>query len=275
MRLFSLILLVVCFGAQALADPSDRYSCIFEKPLIFGASISAGFGVSEDPRFTRAPEELRNHPLEGHFYGPRLSPETVLANDLLGAPNIINISELNHTLPLRGHGDRQFFSFVNNSQNHETVASVTVFSSMDAFYWPAGDANGSCLGVVENLGRMLEFSQNRSVPIILATVPDEDPSLVNFLLTRTGAWYPPNRTCLTEINGALKSRCSPESGCYLVDLHQVVADLNNPEAGVEFRGETYFYSDFRFDGVHLNDIGTEYIVSLIEEALSEGPNLCP
>ena len=75
----------------------------------------------------------------------------------------------------------------------------------------------------------------------------------------------------------------------MIDMAQTVADLINLDKGIEFKGKTWFsrtrselasqprgtpISDMRSDGVHLNDLGLEWTVRLIEEAFKAKPPAC-
>jgi hypothetical protein len=274
------LLIIFFFSMNAPAQESSHYACLLERPLIFGASISAGYaGLLDAVPFTNP-----RFPM-----GSGASPSTRLAHQFFSKPEIINISEIVNTLPFRADGSRQLFHFWQTRP--EDFASRTAIISLDAFYWPAGYAGASaCPEIVDSVERVTRLAEEAQIPLILGTIPSEDPARVSPLLSESGAWFPPGPVCLNEINRALQVHCGESSSCYLIDINEVVADLNDPKRGIEYRGERYFshlasehsqrspgadFSDFRFDGVHLNELGTQYMVELIESSLANGPSRCP
>lgn len=261
--------------SSALFSPSGSasgpsYACAFTKPVVFGASISAGFEeIGDGARGALAS-------VTGFkYYGKNTDPTTGLARRFHGNPSVLNISEIVNTMPNNAYGYEQIKDYLGkNKGNPERLSRLTeasLLSTIDGFYWPAGD--GNCLAAVRGAADIIQFAKRHNQALILATVPEEDPSKVNIIL-RNGGWYPPVEECVEMINSFMKRSCHAEDQCYLIDIHDVVKRLNS--TGIEFEGQiaTANNNAFRFDGVHLTRMGVRYIMSLIEKAMIEHPPFC-
>lgn len=248
---------------------APKYACVLERPFIFGASISSGYEEMADG--IRA--NLVN--LVGLSYRSQFNPDptTSLSKRYFRGPFITNIAEMVNTMPNSAYGHRQLHSYLKQHQNNPQklfdLKNATVLSSIDGFYWPAGD--GQCQEAVQGANFIINLAKKNNQALILATVPEEDPQYVDMILRNIG-WYPPEKECVEMINAFLKQNCKGEDQCYLIDIHETVRALNNE--GIQFENRTVKSFDLRSDGVHLTKTGVRYIMSLIEKALEENPPAC-
>lgn len=263
---FRLILIfILLFTCIARAESKRIYSCVFEKPFIFGASISAGFGgVQDGMRGTVAAK------MGLTYRGSNADPVTKLALKYFPEPFITNVSEMVNSMPNQGYGHRQFARYLIEAQRDHTKMKVlkesTLLASVDGFYWPAGDK--MCNEAIRGLQYIIRFARQNNKPLLLATVPEEEEDKVDILLRNVG-WYPPEKNCLEEINNFVKTSCHTTDQCYYVDMHAVVKELNS--TGISFEDQLRNISSLRFDGVHLSPRGVRYIMSLIEQTMQANP----
>lgn len=256
-----LTLFVFLFSIQSQANETPAYACAFEKPFIFGASISAGYSSMKDALTGRRLREGET------FIGSNDSPTTRMAKSFFDKPQITNIAEIVNTMMFFGYGHRQFYAAYNDDGMRGLIEEASIWASLDAFYWPS--ANGSCDEAIQGVDTITAMAQAMNKPLILATVPEENPDNVDWLIRK--ALFPMQTVCIDSINSALVEKCKIEDRCYLIDLYKTVNDLNGD--GVDFNGKLNFAYDFRFDGVHLNDEGISYVMKLIDDKLSKkAPN---
>jgi hypothetical protein len=300
--LLSLIISVPFFAsAEPDFDPSSqqtKLACLFAKPLIFGASISAGYsGVSDA---TAAFIHLKTSPLLGtdpHYFGANPDPVTRLAKKYNKDAQITNISEIINQMQYGSVGVDQFFGYISESpENLNNAKSSSVLASIDGLYWPAiyGDDCSWTEYAIHKTREIIQFAKKNQIPMLLGSVPDEDPSKVSMILTGSGGWVQPKQQCVKMTNDFLHRECRVEDQCYILDMHAIVENLkgsNGPHdhLGIWFQGENYDYNQFRSDGVHLWNQpkrirkgvqapsipdGMKYVMTYIEKSVAWNLNSC-
>lgn len=298
---------------ELMAEEDSSIACVFKRPFIFGASISAGYtdfssaaegglrmivnratGLefpltrenSQDP-VTTLVEKYR------WFNTDSFSSWLKGEGNLPSSIGATNISELVNTMPFESQGHRQLISFINKeAPEHlqEKFDRTTLLVGLDAFYWPTIYSNwhfGHCSSVLNGVEMIQFYSKTNKIPLILGTVPVEDPNLVYRMFQGKSAvmfdrelpfdwpidiWDAPNELCVNQLNSLIRQSCDNNEQCYLVDFAEVVRQLNS--TGISFEGSLNKTYDFRFDGIHLSSKGNRYVQSLIEDELKKRKPLC-
>ena len=250
----------------ATTDDIGSAKCIFKRPFIFGASISAGY---KNPRDALKGGSQWTKKKTKHF-GSHHSPTTRLAKKYFKSPVITNISEISGVMPYERRAYDQFTEALKDVHLSKKISQASVLASIDGFYWSA--VHGHCNRAINGVEDIIRYGASTETPMILGTVPEDDPSEVSFLVRLV--WSPPQPQCLTAINHALISLCTTDNHCYLMDFHKLINDLRNSEKGIQFEGTKNRASDFRSDGLHLSSKGTRYVMKLIEQSVVENPLGC-
>jgi hypothetical protein len=201
---------------------------LFDKPLITGASVSAGFRT-ESP---------------GHLLAKKcgsLSRMTQVAG--YGVPGV-------EIAPRWIRGMRAF--------------SIVV--AIDLFFWDtlpiAADGRSSppdCSDSLAALERVLGTQRSTLVPLVIGNVP---PLRTSFEGIRN---FFGNRSCRQRINDQLASGCKAATGCHVLDLDQAYRQLSSK--GISYHGRNHSTSDFLPDGLHLSEIGSQYVSEQITKLL--------
>lgn len=300
--MFSLVISVTTFAAGTPdfdpASQETKLACLFTKPLIFGASISAGYSGIGDA--TAAFAKLKTSSFLGtdpHHFGANPGPITRLAEKYNKNAQVTNIAEIINTMKHGSIGADQFLAYIAESpENFKNAQSSSVLASIDGLYWPTiyGDDCSWTEYAVQKTQEVIQFAKDNQIPILLGSIPDEDPSKVSTILTTSGGWAPPKRQCVKMVNDFLRRNCRLEDQCYILDMHRIIENLkgsNGPRdhSGIWYKGKDYAYNDFRKDGVHLyNDptglarVGTldnipngmKYAMTYIEKSIAWNLNSC-
>ena len=118
--------------------------------------------------------------------------------------------------------------------------------------------------------------------LVLGTVPEEKAEFISI----KEEYFPlpdDGYECIRTINTLLKTYCTPEKNCYLIDLHKMVSNLQ--EVLLDIHGETtdnrfdesgnivgYDYFEMRVtDGAHLTPIGTQMLANVIKKLIRANP----
>lgn len=281
---------------------SDSFACVFERPLIFGASISAGYKDIFDN--TEAIFEMTKAKFQGipfSYVGSNPGPVTRLSEHYFNNPVITNRAEIVNTMEHSGRAGDQFVAYQNQMLIEGREEESTLIASLDGLYWStihtdAENCGGTHYGI-NGMRRLIQYAYQSHRPILLGSVPDEDPEKV--LSGITAGWAPPKKKCLKIANDFLNRECLREKKCYVVDIHKMVQDLKgeineDDEEGIWYLNNLYSYHEVRADGVHLWGtlvekkrqstsgrmvnrkwpVGIHVLADKIERSLSQGPNLC-
>ena len=276
-------------------DPSsqrEKLACLLERPLIFGASVSAGYsGVSDA---TAALAKLKASEVFGtdsHYLGANPDPVTRLARKYSRDPKVTNIAEIINQMQYGSIGPMQFLKYISAStENYENAKSSTVLASIDGLYWPTiyGDDCYVTERAIEWTRDIIQFGKENGIPLLLGNVPEEDASKVSALLKASGGWSSPKSQCLKMVNEFLATECLVDQQCYVIDMYRIIENLKGTlspydRSGIWYKGKNYEYNDFREDGVHLFNsprqanrngaslevpVGMRYAMTYIEKAIA-------
>lgn len=251
-----LSLMAFVFSFSTLANAEN---CALEDVFVFGASISAGYAKAGDvmwgegSAFTSVQHLLSVHNPDGNFN----NENTKLRGGWY----------FEHTQELFG-----------DSEETEKMKQSSLMLSMDAFYWDSIDgeasftADNTCAQSIQAMRDVVGFAKENEIPLVLSNIPAEVGTPVGFLVRQASGWREPFSACYEVFNTELEAECLASNQCFIVDIDNVVAQLNQEEnPGVLWNDETFTREDLRTsDAVHLTDLGNEYIAHLIEQAIIEG-----
>jgi hypothetical protein len=135
-----------------------------------------------------------------------------------------------------------------------TAASLNPYTSViavDFLFWDStgGDLNAS----LNNLQNLISGAAQVGAPLILGDIPQ--------LLS-----WQVNRTILNQYVHAL---CISSRGCHILgldQLHRVAVS-----EGIVIGGVRYYFRDLTTDGIHLNEVGSDYLAQIIIAILQAGP----
>lgn len=150
-----------------------------------------------------------------------------------------------------------------------------VLIGIDAFYM--GALLNECSYYRDSTEIIKNFIQKTALQgkvMILGNVPDERFDKMNDLAQSVIAQVvdPDWKSCMKEINFALKLNCTPENLCYLIDMHSIVEEISRNDGAV-IQGKKYSYKALRPDGANLSPAGVQLIIEKIIKALDENPPL--
>lgn len=173
----------VLVHAQDTAE-KEKLSCLFERPFIFGASISAGYGTLSDgvnAIATLKANEYISSSFAAKPLGSNPDPVTRLARTYHPNPQITNISEIINIMEHSSIGADQFISYANDSAKEPNLAKSSVIVSVDGLYWPTiyGDDCSTTDYAIQGTRAVIRYAHNRGIPLLLGNVPFEDPSKVS------------------------------------------------------------------------------------------------
>lgn len=286
---------------QAEARPltEAEKSCVFKKPVVVGASISAEtaqwlslslpvVGVFPSPIPNGfGPYYLLTSSLaasRGVFLLPRFggSPIKALLRDYAHT-GVFNTGEVDYSkMFTRDNGDlgsAQIQELLGGA--HKSVfANASVIFAIDAFYWDAiynncGLGNGE--GVEATIKTLTSEAAVKNIKLFLGKVPYEDPKTVLIDSARLGfpgLWYQPTPECVKSINTTIDSFCRTDQGCYKVDLNDMAQRLIDGEKLSLKDGSTHDLYSMRPDGVHVSIYGTTYVKEQMIQALEKSPPKC-
>lgn len=254
--------IVWIFSFSASAD-ATRLACLTKSPFLFGASITAGYGGLKDGAAARAAAAM-----SWPYFGSNVDPVTRLSRSLNKESAITNISEMINAMKFNAFGYLQIQDAILKPDLLKKMSNASIIASVDAFYWPM--VFGRCQESFRNLDWMIGLARHLKKPMLLATVPIEDPNTVDRIV-RMG-WSEPEPVCTARFNQYMLETCLPQNDCYVADIAETVVRLNS--TGIEFQGKLNKVHDFRFDGVHLTLAGNQWIQKLIVEALAKGTSSC-
>ena len=245
-------------------EPTEESACLFQKPLILGASVSAGLNLSDPSSLLSLMSALdaNNPPAIGSNHGPM----SLMAADL---SDVVNKSEMFASrMPGAGMIYRQL-----DLLEEEDLDGVSVLASIDGFYWPTADEE-NCEDAVEGAKKVFDFAIDRGVDLVLATVPEDVEEDVEPSLVRFGVWNAPKKECVEKVNAFLRAECkeTEDYACYLVDVHKALGEWKANGATVNGLQKTY--RELRPDGVHLSPEGVQVVKQLVEEVIP-ADLLCP
>ena len=260
-----LILILLGASAAHADDTTAAYACAFKNPVLFGASNTAGYAsIWDGLKGRKAGQHGEN------YRASSLYPMEETQQNLFGEVHSTNIAEVAAgASPHNGFGSEQLAAYRATIAGQERVDHASAVMSLDAFYWQT--AEGKCNDALNSADSIISEMKAKHKPLVLATVPDEDPRLVSTVLKLAG-WVKPDPACVTQLNAKLKAQCHSQDQCYLLDLHDMVAKLNGP--GVWFENHLNRSANIRFDGIHLSERGKRFISQLIGQKMKERPPDC-
>lgn len=296
MRFFIRLTLALTFFHLTAAKAAD--SCLFTNIVAVGASVTSGTpekipfypiiaeGIEAYGKFYGEKPILKNYksPLDHHLingsYGP--SPIKLLAKHyttFLSHPRITNFSVAFHR-SFEDSGSQQFLKLI-YGENRSAFDSASLIIGFDAFYWDAIGQNcgfGFSSGAEGVIVRLIQQAKLRHVPLILGKVPLENPANVRIDSDQTGVdgvWWQPDPKCAKSINATLDRVCTPENGCYILDVNEIVAKVNCGEKLPLKDGTAWDLFNIRPDGVHLSVYGARYIAEQLEDIIETNHVTCP
>jgi hypothetical protein len=261
-------------------------NCLFAKPVVVGASISAQMGRSV-PGYNWLVDVMafiEGRPVNANF---GLSPAKLLIANY--AAKGFNFQYPNYSIMFtqqdKDLGSSQVNALIVGDQQ-EVFKSASVVLGIDPFYWDAVDDNcdyghGQFSGVETTIYWLTRYAKDQGTRLILGNIPQEDPNQVIINSEKyiiPGLWYQPTPSCVDSINSTLQRYCKVENGCYLVDIDAIVQKLNRgeklPGHNVEMSPIQNGLFDLRPDGVHLSPQGTATIFDGAVAALEASPPQC-
>ena len=334
-------------GMRLMQEKESSVKCVFERPFIMGASISAGFsdnteyigglkgqklanaakmlakidlGTDADSVMSVTSEFIRasRYAAKGiSYHGSDKSydsPTTQAAIRTNLSPHISNISEIIGDLPHKQRAYRQLKAVLNldsgiaqrvaagldltdseafdlrrHKKYFKKLKNATVLASIDGFYWPSTeqDCENQIPELLAGIDFIIDTGKQENKPVILGTVPAYKEnmmhsSVIHLIQKYAGGINFPKPACYTKINAHMKTNCTVENGCYLLDVHQLVETykqgntLNFENVKITFNiSEDGNYADDvhpvrSLEGMHLSPIGSRYIATLIENLFIEG-----
>lgn len=126
----------------------------------------------------------------------------------------------------------------------EFLAPYTAVIAIDFLFWDSGNVffNGQSKGKFDEL---VEAAAERGIPLVVGDIPQ----LINWQLSRD------------TLNRHIYATCKPEKRCYVLPFNQLHAQAKGE--GLVIRGKRYTFEELADDGLHLNEIGSEYIADRI------------
>lgn len=256
-----LLLILVTLGHLAAAQTRSDLNCVFKEPIMFGASVSAGYGG--------IPDGIAGRLSRGLYHGNNLNPIAEMQRIYHPGPST-NLSEMVGGMPDSGNGVHQLKRLLRTPAGRQKFANCSVLGGIDAFYWPSVEA--PCKDTLADVDYLISLAAREKKPLILGNLPIENPAQISPILVAAG-WKPPPANCVAQLNAKMKKECKSENQCYLVNINSMVKKLNSP-SGVVYGRQRLFSRDVRFDGIHLTPIGRQYIMSLIAAQLKANPAQC-
>lgn len=280
------LLLTLC--SLVFAQKNNNLPISLDKSLTIGASISAGFGPIND-RFSRA----EKNPMEGTL-GSGFSPiRSLIKISGLDA----NLEEKRNWSKAgggwyKGH-TRRFLDLIQSPEYKDTFESTNLIFALDIAYWDAIDGEscrsseanscfpehkvlesserynnemaiedgGTCSDTVRSIEELIIFSIENGISLILGEVPMETDTKPALFIKFSG-WKKPNPVCVNQINSYLSTSCLPNNGCYILPLDSIIQDLNQGLI-TNADGEVVSSKEFRRDGIHLTEAGSNYLAERI------------
>lgn len=241
----------------------DRFQCVFKNAIHLGASITHETMRNSGPA-ALAPYFLAK---SGATFGE--SPAKLLTKYYSRGNIAANLSAT-YGYPV---GFQQIDTILRKQPGLLDDASAVI--GIDLFYWDA--AWEYCDHTIPRINALIQNLRHRKIPLILGTVPLENPELVtwNYLGSlREYIWTPPEANCVRKINSLLQSNCKADRGCFLLDLHGIIENLNSTGSLQMRNGRKFSLTQVRPDGVHVSSYGSEFLVQEIIKSLQQSPHLC-
>lgn len=241
----------------------SEFKCVFERPAIFGASISAGYGGAWDGlQGRRAAPSL--------YFGSNPGPATRFAQLFNSNAAALNISEISSSAyPHGGYGYPQIKEAMTSPSTRAAFEAASAWVTVEGFYWPA--INNDLERSLVDLQELISLARNLRKPLFIGNVPIEKKDGVSIIVQLAG-WAPPNLDFVQKFNSALEKSCLRSNECYIINLHETVRRLNGE--GLDFREKLHYANDFRFDGVHLKPIAIEWLMTLMQGEVYASPPAC-
>lgn len=234
------ILFITLIFANLFLIPSlglAQRDFLFERIVVFGASISARYGSYKEGVLSILFGKL----------GSQDSPADWLAKNFSTRGEVyLNFARANSS------GRIQIEGLLANPSLEFQRASLLI--SVDGLMKDAQD--GKCEEVVDFVHQLTKYSQDRNLPLVLGNLPSINSDTVDPLLRYVG-WKPVASSCRDQINKSLRMQCLPERGCFILDLDQLYRDLENDT--VFYQGQKLKLSDLSFDGLHLTPLGAQFL----------------
>ncbi len=276
------------FGLSSHADEIPQ--CLFRKVVAFGASVTQatptiipGYkaivsGIETYGKYfgdQTLPKVDVSQPYRIRPYGDSPARIFVGQRGPKGASSRITYMGSYFTQNQAGLGSSQIQTML-YGKSRALFESASLIVGVDAFYWDSIWGNCGPNGVEPIIRDLIEQASQRGTILMLGTVPHEVGANVRIDSNRVGIdglWYAPQPECTDSINQTLNDYCTPDRGCYIVDLKGTVDDLN---CGYKLPVNTGKYGlyELRPDGVHLSDFGSQYIADLMTKALKQNPPTC-
>lgn len=262
--------LAAYFGKNNEVEAPAELACVFKNPLVFGASVSAGYSETSDGVIARI------EAAKGAAYRPQWdTPVSLMQKKYFGRRSETNIAEVvADVMPHRGSGYAQLRELMSDKKSETKIDEASVLVSFDSFFWQASRGGQQCEYALNDIDSIIRLAQQKKKPLILGNVPNEDPQRVSGMIklaanagwAKPHTWARPKEECLTKINSKLKDSCLKANNCHLLDLHTMVKNLNGD--GIWFEQQQNRIPNFRFDGLHLKPAGKRYVAHLMAESLT-------
>jgi hypothetical protein len=240
-----------------------RFQCVFKKSVNLGASIT------HETMLRKSPALMAPYFLARTGVGFGESPAKLLTKYYARGKVIANLSAP-FGYPV---GFQQIDTLLRQRPDVLDQASVVV--GIDLFYWDA--AWEYCKFTEARIPALIQNLRARNIPLILGTVPEENPELVTWNSWgsyREYIWTPPAAHCLESINRQLHRYCRVQEGCFLLDLHGIIKKINAQGSLTMADGKVYALPQIRPDGVHVSTLGSLFLAREILRSLAQRPDLC-
>ncbi len=168
-----------------------------------------------------------------------------------------------------------------DGRNRPNFDRASIIFAVDLMYWDAMHEGCETNEYPEFMARrLIHASATAGKPLFIGTVPKEDAAKVpiNSLTSGVeGVWYPIRHECAQKINDVIRENCVTSNACYIVDLEAMAAELNaDKQLFVKKQNRGFNRRQMRPDGVHISEVGAQYVFEKMQEAFEANPpqNTC-
>jgi hypothetical protein len=199
---------------------------VLQHLVVLGASVSAGYFPSGNPQIQETPASRL---LRRYTFPTSLVDHAVSGQNLEAAWNEFTATER---------------------------SQATLVVGADWFFWNSTTSGRNCATAAADADTDLEALTAKHIPWIVGLIPDLSGAFTNYHLVQP---------CRDALNESLKTHCSVDANCRLLDMPSMYGVLRT-QGSVTYRGHTYTQVTDT-DGLHLTPEGTTLLTDVIQGAI--------
>ena len=212
--------------------------------MLFGLCLLPSISQAELPTFDSRFKASRD--LNKIFHRPDIIGASVSAGFITESPGdraasrYTSKENINHQVRWGAEGKE--FTFISPAW----AKQYSIIIGVDFLFWDStlSDPTES----IRALKNLVSSAARAGVPLVLGDIPQ-----LQLLFYR--------QTTRDLLNKQIHSACKVKNGCYVIPLDRLHQQAETE--GIVVGGQRYFYRDMTFEGLHLNDFGSEYVARLI------------